>query len=101
MNNERVGTGIDMLDEIVHGGFRQGKSYLISGESGTGKTSFGLQFMQKGFELGEAGVFKSRIRGDEIADIEDDQNPQRSVEEDFADRRTQRAQREGVMTLVN
>ena len=57
MNNERVATGVDMLDAIVNGGFRQGKSYLISGESGTGKTAFGLQFMQKGFELGEAGVY--------------------------------------------
>lgn len=72
MNSERVGTGIDMLDEIVHGGFRQGKSYLISGESGTGKTAFGLQFMQKGFELGEAGVYVTADEqpGDIIDDAE-------------------------------
>jgi circadian clock protein KaiC len=57
MDMDRVATGIDVLDDIVNGGFRQGKSYLISGESGTGKTAFGLQFMQKGLELGEAGVY--------------------------------------------
>jgi len=57
MGAGRVATGIDMLDDIVHGGFRQGKSYLISGEAGNGKTIFGLQFLQKGIELGEAGVY--------------------------------------------
>ncbi len=57
MTAERVHTGIDMLDGIIGGGFRQGKNYLLSGETGTGKTVFGLQFLLKGVELGENGVY--------------------------------------------
>ena len=57
MTTKRVPTGIDMLDGIIGGGFRQGKNYLLSGEAGTGKTTFGLQFLVKGFELDEGGVF--------------------------------------------
>jgi circadian clock protein KaiC len=70
MGAERVATGIDMLDDILKGGFRQGKSYLISGEAGNGKTVFALQFLQKGIELGEAGVY---VTADEQpADVIDD-----------------------------
>lgn len=54
---KRVPTGVDMLDGIIGGGFRHGKNYLLSGETGTGKTIFGLQFLMKGFELGEGGLY--------------------------------------------
>jgi circadian clock protein KaiC len=57
MNDERVPTGVERLDNLIGGGFRQGKSYLISGETGMGKTIFGLQFIMKGLELGENGVY--------------------------------------------
>ena len=57
MTNKRVPTGVEGLDDLIGGGFRQGKSYLISGETGTGKTTFGLQFLMKGLELGEGGVY--------------------------------------------
>lgn len=57
MITERVPTGIDVLDGVIGGGVRRGKNYLISGETGTGKTIFGLQFLVKGFELGENGVY--------------------------------------------
>jgi circadian clock protein KaiC len=57
MTAKRVPTGMNMLDGIIGGGFRQGKNYLLSGEAGTGKTIFGLQFLVKGFELGESGVY--------------------------------------------
>jgi circadian clock protein KaiC len=83
MRVERVATGIDMLDEILHGGFRQGKSYLISGEAGDGKTVFGLQFLQKGIELGEAGVY---VTADEQPTdvIEDAQSLGFTLEEQIA-----------------
>ena len=41
---ERTASGIRSLDEILHGGFLPGRTYLISGEPGTGKTIFGLHF---------------------------------------------------------
>ncbi len=42
---ERVPTGIDGLDEILRGGFIQGRSYLVQGGAGTGKTIFGFHFL--------------------------------------------------------
>jgi circadian clock protein KaiC len=57
MNDERVPTGVERLDSLIGGGFRQGKSYLITGETGVGKTIFGIQFIMKGLELGENGVY--------------------------------------------
>jgi len=54
---KRVSTGIDMLDSVISGGFRRGKNYLLSGETGTGKTIFGLQFLMKGINEGENGIY--------------------------------------------
>jgi circadian clock protein KaiC len=57
MAEERVPTGVEGLDNLIGGGLRQGKSYLISGETGTGKTTFSMEFLMKGLELGESGVY--------------------------------------------
>lgn len=40
---ERIKTGISELDEII-GGFPEGKTIIITGDPGSGKTIFGLQF---------------------------------------------------------
>ncbi len=40
---ERIKTGISELDEII-GGFPKGKTIIITGDPGSGKTIFGLQF---------------------------------------------------------
>lgn len=60
----RVSTGIEGLDRLSGGGFLAGKVYLVSGESGTGKTVFGLQYLHQGLLRGENGVY---ISGDEKA----------------------------------
>lgn len=56
---DRVSTGISGLDPLLGGGFLAGKVYLISGESGTGKTVFGIQFLYQGLILGENGLYIS------------------------------------------
>ena len=56
---ERVSTGISGLDPLVGGGFLTGKVYLVSGEAGTGKTIFGMQFLYQGLILGENGIYVS------------------------------------------
>jgi circadian clock protein KaiC len=58
----RISTGIVDLDPLIGGGFLAGKVYLVSGESGTGKTIFGLQFLHQGLIEGENGIY---ISGDE------------------------------------
>ena len=59
MARERVPTGIEKLDEMLQGGLPQGKSYLVSGPPGTGKTTFAAQFIQEGLKRGENGIFIS------------------------------------------
>ena len=43
---KRIKTGSSELDEII-GGFPSGKTILITGDPGSGKTIFGLQFAYK------------------------------------------------------
>lgn len=40
---DRIKTGIDELDKMI-GGFPVGKTILVTGDAGSGKTIFGLQF---------------------------------------------------------
>ena len=50
-------TGIQGLDEITRGGLPRGRSTLVTGGTGTGKTLLGLQFLVAGArEYGEPGV---------------------------------------------
>jgi circadian clock protein KaiC len=53
---ERIQVGIPGFDKIVHGGLPRGRSSLVAGATGTGKTVFGLQFLWGGAHLGEPGV---------------------------------------------
>jgi len=55
---ERVPTGIEKLDRILKGGFIRRRTYLIAGETGTGKTIFGLQYLIHGARvLEENGIY--------------------------------------------
>ncbi len=53
---ELVPTGILGLDSII-GGFIKGRTYLVAGETGTGKTIFSLNFLIGGIRRGEPGVY--------------------------------------------
>ncbi len=54
---EKIPTGIEGLDLILMGGILQGQAVLIEGTPGSGKTTFGLQFIQEGIlRCGEAGL---------------------------------------------
>jgi len=54
---ERVPMGILGLDELIGGGLQKGKTYLVSGEAGTGKTIFCLQYTLAGLAAGENCVY--------------------------------------------
>jgi KaiC/GvpD/RAD55 family RecA-like ATPase len=56
---ERTTTGIHGLDGLINGGFIPGRSILLAGSPGTGKTTFGLQFICEGIKNGENGVVLS------------------------------------------
>jgi len=54
----RIRTGIYGLDELIEGGFPQGRSVLVSGGCGSGKTTFGIQYLYMGAEVyGEPGIY--------------------------------------------
>ena len=53
----RKAFGIEKLDELLGGGIPQGHSVLISGNTGTGKTILGMQFIVQGIKEGENAVF--------------------------------------------
>jgi len=55
--DELTPTGIDGLDELLGGGFLRGKTYLVAGETGAGKTIFSLQFLIHGAINEEPGVY--------------------------------------------
>ncbi len=58
--SRKIATGIDGLDELVGGGFPEGRVILTVGGPGTGKTIFCSQFLYKGiYESQENGVFVS------------------------------------------
>lgn len=53
---ERINSGIPGFDEMIHGGFFKRTVNVISGESGTGKTVFGSQFLYHGAQVNEKGL---------------------------------------------
>ena len=55
----RVGTGIQILDDTLGGGFQKGQAVLVSGDSGTGKTIMSLQFLMEGVKEEEKGLYIS------------------------------------------
>lgn len=58
MQLNKSGTGIRGLDEITGGGLPQGRSTLVCGGAGCGKTLLGMEFLVHGaLEFGEPGVF--------------------------------------------
>ena len=44
----RVKTGIPGLDDLIEGGFPRGSITTLSGDTGCGKTTFGIQFLYAG-----------------------------------------------------
>jgi len=61
---EALPSGVPELDELLHGGFERGTISIISGPTGVGKTTLGLQFMKEAAGRGERSVvytFEERI----------------------------------------
>jgi circadian clock protein KaiC len=57
MNGQRLSTGITGLDSLLHGGFVKGRTYILTGDTGTGKTIACLQLLQHALAQGEKAVY--------------------------------------------
>src|SRR4051794_2225620 len=53
----RASTGIDGLDDVLHGGLICGRLYLLDGNPGAGKTTLALQFLLEGVRAGEKCLY--------------------------------------------
>ena len=54
---EKTPSGIAGFDQITGGGLPKGRSTLVCGGPGSGKTIFAVEFLVRGAEQGEPGVF--------------------------------------------
>ena len=57
MDSQRISTGIIGLDGLLHGGYVRGRTYLVTGDTGTGKTITCLQFLSSALKRGEKAVY--------------------------------------------
>ncbi len=57
VHHDRAPFGVGGLDDILGGGLTPSRIYLLEGTPGTGKTTLALQFLLKGGELGEKGLY--------------------------------------------
>jgi circadian clock protein KaiC len=53
----KLSTGVPGLDSITRGGFPAGRSVVVAGTAGSGKTVLAAQFLRGGIERGQPGVF--------------------------------------------
>jgi circadian clock protein KaiC len=53
---EKLSSGLPHLDELLHGGLERGSVTLISGPTGVGKTTLGVQFMKEAARSGLRSV---------------------------------------------
>ncbi|MDJ0589169.1 MAG: ATPase domain-containing protein [Pleurocapsa sp. MO_226.B13] len=54
--SETISSGIPEIDEMLHGGLEQGTTTIISGPSGVGKSTLGMQFIKETAGRGEGSV---------------------------------------------
>ena len=54
---ERVSSGVKGLDEILEGGFPKGRTILVVGSPGSGKTILAIQFLRAGALAGERSIY--------------------------------------------
>ncbi len=67
----KVKTGIPGLDSIISGGMKAGRTVTVSGPPGSGKTTFGLQYLYSGAkDFDESGVYLTMSQN--IDDIKND-----------------------------
>ena len=55
----KIESGIEGFDKLLYGGIPEGRAYLVSGEPGTGKTIFTMQYLVHGLQLGEKATYIS------------------------------------------
>jgi circadian clock protein KaiC len=67
-----ISTGIQGLDQVLHGGLPPDHMYLVAGSPGTGKTTLALQFLLEGIRCGERALYVTLSQSKkELLDVAD------------------------------
>jgi KaiC/GvpD/RAD55 family RecA-like ATPase len=56
---KKIKTGVFGLNPLIDGGINENSTTAVIGGSGAGKTTFAIQFIRKGLEAGQEGIFVS------------------------------------------
>jgi KaiC/GvpD/RAD55 family RecA-like ATPase len=56
---KKIKTGVFGLNPLLDGGINENSTTAVIGSSGAGKTTFAIQFIRKGLESGQEGIFVS------------------------------------------
>jgi circadian clock protein KaiC len=56
-HEDRCGTGIAGLDDVLGGGLLRNRLYLVDGDPGAGKTTLATQYLLEGARLGESSLY--------------------------------------------
>lgn len=56
---KKIKSGVYGLNSLMDGGINENSTTVVIGSSGAGKTTFALQFIMRGMEVGDDGVFIS------------------------------------------
>lgn len=57
INSNLVKTGVHGLDDVLNGGLPRNRLYLVDGDPGAGKTTFGMQFLLEGVSQNEKVLY--------------------------------------------
>src|ERR1700752_3387848 len=60
-----LSTGVEGLDDILHGGLIPARAYLVEGTPGSGKTTLATQFLLAGTQRGEGCMFVTLSESEE------------------------------------
>jgi len=60
---DRVKAGVKGMDRMLKGGLPRGRTFLVSGSSGCGKTIFASQFIREGIKSGEPCLYVTFEQG--------------------------------------
>jgi circadian clock protein KaiC len=62
---DSISSGIEGLDDVLHGGLTPGRTYLIEGSPGSGKTTLATQFLIEGLRHNEPCMFVTLSESEE------------------------------------
>ena len=61
----KISTGLEGLDEILHGGLIPNKAYLVQGGPGSGKSTLGFHFLQQAIDNGENALCVTMVESED------------------------------------